>query len=231
MKNPLIKRIFLKSTIKRLEQKEQYLGINDYNLYGFLYRRLLATLIIFFVILFLIPFGYIIGPLLSILYYHGIEYLCFDYPIKKRVSSLNREAPYFLEILVLSLQSNLTLYQALEKTTNDVPGILSQEFKKVVEEVKMGKNLNDSLQDLQKRIPSKTLNNIILNIKVANSFGNNILDTVTNELEFLKNEEIINTKKRLIKIPFYVKLVSFLFIILVGSLIILLPIITYMLKS
>ena len=230
MKNPLIKRIFLKSTVKRLETKIKLLGLEDqYNLYSFLYCRLLATVIIFLVILFLIPYGYIIAPLLSILYYWQIELICFDYPLKKRAAKLNREAPYFLEILLLALKSNLTLYQALEKTTSEIGGQLSNEFEKVVKEVKMGKSLNDSLDDLQKRIPSEVINNVIGNIKTANSFGNNILEIVQNELDYIRDEEYLNMKKQLVKIPFYVKLVSFSFTIVTLTLIIFLPIIRNML--
>lgn len=231
MKNPLMKRIFLKSTIKRLEKKEKYLKIEkEYNLYGFLYRRLLATLIIFFVFLFLIPYGYIISPILSILYYKAMEYICFDYPIKKRIIRLNKEAPYFLEMLELSLGSNLTLFQAIKSTTKKLDGELSREFQRVIDEVQLGKSLNASLSDLQKRLPSSTLNRIILNIKTANEYGNNVTKVVQQELEYLQKEDYLKHKKEIVKIPFYVNLVSFLFIIVNIGLIVLLPIIHNMLK-
>ena len=39
-----------------------------------------------------------------------------------------------------------------------------KEFKKLLSYISFGKDLNDALEDLKYRIPSDTINNIILNI-------------------------------------------------------------------
>ena len=70
MKKEIFKKLYLPSTIKRLEKKQQLLEIEEsYDVYKFLNHRLLAAIIIFLVLLFVLPFGYIFAICFSIIYY------------------------------------------------------------------------------------------------------------------------------------------------------------------
>ena len=73
-----------------------------------------------------------------------------------------------------------------------------------------GKSLIEALESMKKRIPSETINNIILNITQTNQFGNSILDTMYNQIDFLREKQI---KGKINKIPNKVSIISVVFIV------------------
>ena len=66
---------------------------------------------------------------------------------------------------------------------------------------------------MKKRIPSETINNIILNITQTNQFGNSILDTMYNQIDFLREKQILEIKGKINKIPNKVSIISVVFIV------------------
>ena len=76
-----------------------------------------------------------------------------------------------------------------------------------------GKSLNDALNDLRKRIPSDNINNIILNIKETNIFGNNIISALYNQIEYIRERKLLEEKARISKMPVKISVVSILFFI------------------
>lgn len=231
MKNNLIRKIYQDKTIARVEKKIKLLGVDcKYDVIDLLNKRLISTLAIFFIILVLSPYGYIYGPLISIIYYLGIEYVYLDTKIKKRSSRLDYEALYFFEVLALTLESGRNLKGALEMTTASIDNSLSKEFKKCVDEVSLGKSLTESLNDLKERIPSQSINNVILNITQSNIFGNSIIDSLYNQIDFLRESKLLEVKSQISKLPIKISAISVIFFVPIMLLLILSPVILNMLK-
>ncbi len=231
MKMEIIKKLYLPGTIKKLKRKETFLGLDvNYDIYNFLNKRLIACIIIFLLGLIFFPYNYILAPAITIIYYYLVEYICFDIPIKKRKQKIEEESLYFFETVLLVLENGSSLKEALDKACLNNNGDLAQEFQKSLNEVNLGKDLNKSLKDLQKRIPSYIIQNIILNIINTNKFGNNITESVENQLDYIRKERRLENQKYLLKLPVYVKLVSFLFIFITLILIIILPMFFSMIK-
>ena len=102
---------------------------------------------------------------------------------------------------------------------------IALEFKEVLKEVKIGKSLTESLQDAKKRIPSKNVNNIILNLIESYTYGTNIIDTLENQIEYLTDKRILDLKGKINKIPTKISIVSVLFFIPLIMLLVLGPIV------
>ena len=115
------------------------------------------------------------------------------------------------------------LENALEMTVNNVDNELSKEFKRSLTEMKFGRSLMESLEDLKKRMPSETINNILLNITQTNIFGNSIIETMNNQVEYLREKQMMEVKAQINKIPNKVSIISVIFIIPLILLIILGP--------
>ena len=130
-----------------------------------------------------------------------------------RNRKLEHQALYFFEILTLTLESGRNLENALIVTCDNVDSELSREFKQALDEMKFGKSLIEALSDLKNHISSDIINNIILNIIQTNRFGNSILDTLYNEVDFLRQKELLTVKEQINKIPNKVSIVSVLFIV------------------
>ena len=111
------------------------------------------------------------------------------------------------------MESGRNLENSLEITCYNVNNELSDEFNKSMMEIKFGKSLMEALEDLKKRIPSDTINTIILNITRTSVFGNSIIEVMNNQIDFLRDKQILEVKSQINKIPNKVSIVSVLFII------------------
>ena len=224
MKNKnIITKIYRESEVKRVSEKIMMLNNYPLDEIKFLNIRLITSLIIFFITLLIFKTGYILSPIIALVYYYLFEYIFLDIVIQNRIKKLDREALTFFEILTLTLESGRNLEKALEITVLNVNSELSQEFKKTLFEVKFGKSLIEALNDTKKRIPSETINNIILNITQTNIFGNRIIDTMYSQIEFLRDKQVLSIREQINKLPNKISIISVLFIVPIILLIVLGP--------
>ena len=124
------KKIYSKKSILEIGKKIDLLGVSTkLSVYSFLNIRLIGSIVIFLLVLYFSSFGFILAPILSILYYVGISYVLIDSKIKIRTKKLESEALNFFEILTLSLETGRNLMDALSITINSSSGELVNEFR------------------------------------------------------------------------------------------------------
>ena len=190
----------------------------------FIFLRLVTTLLVLLLFTYILSVGYIFAPFVAIVYYYLFYYILIESKIKRRIKKLDKEALDFFEILTLTLESGRNLENALEITCFNIDSELSNEFKKTLFEMKFGKSLVEALDDMKKRIPSESINNIILNITQTSIFGSSILDTMYNQIEFLRDKQILEIKEQINKIPNKISIISVIFVLPIILLLILGPI-------
>ena len=207
-------RIHSKKSLEMAEQKVKLMGVNSkLSPLNLLNMRLILTVVTFLVFLYFVDYGYIFSPLMAFLVYFFYFPLTIDKKIAKRTRVLEKDSMYFFEILALSLEAGRSIKTAIEVTTKNIDSDLSDEFKKAIKDMNYGKSLDEALEDLKMRIPSDTVNNIILNIKQSNIFGNNIVDTVYSQIAYLREKRILDTKAYISKIPIKISIISVIFFI------------------
>ena len=115
----------------------------------------------------------LIGAILivSILYYPSITE-------ERNYSDINQELPYALRHMGIELKSGKGLHDALIAIRNADYGSLSDEFKRVLEEVKYGKTTEDSLLEMSRRVNSEGLSRAIQQIIGTLRVGGNLSDSL-----------------------------------------------------
>lgn len=209
----IMKKIYLKKDINYIQKKINMLGKTKLDAISFINTRVFTTIIFTTILILFTNLSYLIIPFLTIGYYYLYYQVVIINKLKKRQEKLDREALYFFEVLTLTLESGKNLQNGLELTVKNIDSELSDEFKKSLEEVKVGKSLIEALSDMQKRIPSENINNIILNIMQTNYFGNSIIDTMNSQVDYLRDKQILDIKGQINKIPNKISVVSVLFIV------------------
>lgn len=214
-KNPrMLEKIYRDKDIQKVQEKMNMLGsFQKMDTYTFLNVRLISSIVVFLLLLYFFQYGYLLAPFLTILYYYLFTYVYIDVPLKKRTKQLDHDALYFFEILTLTLESGRDLEHSLEVTVENVDTELSREFKQALYEMKFGKSLIESLEDMKKRIPSETVNNIILNMTQTSVFGNSILETMYHQIDFLRDKQILEIRGTINKIPNKVSIISVVFVV------------------
>ena len=219
------RRIFNQNKLDKLDNKIKKLGIyNKIEATKFMSLRLFSSIVVFFVVLYISDFGYIVAPIVTLLYYYLFERVLIDERIKKRCSKLEQEAMYFFEVLTLSLETGRNLEEAIKVTIKNVDSELSDEFKNAIREIKFGKSLTESLNDMQANIPSDSINNLILTLTQADLYGNSIIESLYSQIDYLREKKKLEMKAVISKVPIKVSVISVLFFVPLVLLIILAPI-------
>lgn len=218
-------KIYSKYSLDDIERRMILLGYNSKDeTLKFLNIRLLTSILIFFVIIYFFEWGYIIAPIVVFLYYFSLPKILLDTKIERRRKRLENDAMYFFEVLALSIESGNNLYNAILVTSKNIDSELSLEFRKMMEEVELGKSFMEALDSLKQRIPSDIVNNILLNIKESSMFGNSILGTLNNQIDYLRETKLLEMRAYISKIPLKISVISVLFFIPLLLLLILGPV-------
>lgn len=224
--NGFIKKIFSKKSLNRLNNKLISLGSNyNMDINKYLNIKLCLIIVLFFAVLFISDYGYILAPIASVAAYIIYDYVTLDLKIKKREKILEKDAVFFFQVLALTLQSERNLKMCLQVTADAIESELSTEFKVALKEIKLGKSLTESLENLKKRIPSKTVNNVLLSLIESNVYGNSIVDALNNQVEYITDKRILEIKGQINKLPTKISIVSVLFFIPLIMLLILGPVV------
>lgn len=231
-KKSFINRIYGEKDIKKIDAKINQFGVSKkFTTEYFMNFRLFTSMIVFVVLFIFADFGALIAPVATVLWYILVGYFMIDKPLKKRERKLDNEAYYYFEVLTLALESGRNLENAIKMACKYIDSEISSEFKETIKQVNFGKSLTESLSVMSMRIPSLTINNIILNMEQSNLFGNSIIETMYNQLDFLKDKQIMDIKAQINKIPNKISIFSVLFFIPLILLIILGPVlIDFLLK-
>lgn len=211
--NSIVNKIYRKKDIQFVSSMISMMGKTNLTVGSFLNTRLLFSILAFVLVLIITDFSYVLAPAAAVTVYYGYYYVMIASPIKRRIAKLDHEALNFFEILTLTLESGRNLENSLEITVDNVESELSNEFKKTLLEIKFGKSLIETLEGMKKRIPSETINNIILNMTQTSIFGSNILDTMNNQIDFLRDKQLLEIKERMNRLPNKISIISVLFIV------------------
>lgn len=121
--------------------------------------------------------GAVVGVFLPRLYINGQK--------KKRLIRFNDQLGDMLGLMVNGLRAGYSVMQAMESVSRELPSPISDEFRRVVQEIQLGVTTEKALDNLLRRIPSDDLDLVITAMNVQREVGGNlaeILDTISHTI-------------------------------------------------
>jgi tight adherence protein B len=100
----------------------------------------------------------------------------------QRLIRFSEQLPDMLNLMVNSLRAGYSTSQAMEAVSKEMPAPISDEFRRVVQEMQLGVTMAQALDNLLRRIPSDDLDLMIAAMNVQREVGGNlaeILDTIS----------------------------------------------------
>jgi tight adherence protein B len=103
----------------------------------------------------------------------------------RRLIKFDNQLADMLSLMVNGLRAGYSIMQAMEAVSRELPAPISDEFRRVVQEMQLGIGMDTALENLTRRIPSKDLDLVVTAINVQREVGGNlaeIMDTISHTI-------------------------------------------------
>jgi tight adherence protein B len=103
----------------------------------------------------------------------------------RRLATFSQQLPYVLDFLRSALSAGHTLLRGVQMATENSPEPIATELRLVVDQIRLGTNLADALENMFRRAPEESLGFLVAAVRVQADVGSSIseiLDRVTDTI-------------------------------------------------
>jgi tight adherence protein C len=121
--------------------------------------------------------------------------------IDDRKKEISRKLPDILDLLVISVEAGLGFEQALDRTCTAVPGALSDEFRRMLHEIRIGATRANALRAMADRSDVPELRAFILAMLQADTFGVSISRLLRSQADEMRIKRRLMAQEKAQKAP------------------------------
>ncbi|WP_395331672.1 type II secretion system F family protein [Novosphingobium sp. BL-8H] len=174
----------------RLHRSGQSWTVSQY-IYGSIGLAVTLTLLVYLksgVPLFALAFGGFLGI--------WLPHFVLGKLISRRTNSFNVKFADAIDLLVRGLRSGLPVTETLGIVAAEVPGPVGEEFKLVTERMKIGKTMEEALQNTADRLEIPEFNFFCITLAIQRETGGNLAETLANLGDVLRKRSQMKLKIR-----------------------------------
>lgn len=124
----------------------------------------------------------------------GIPHMVVNFFIKRRTAGFTSKFPDAIDLLVRGLRSGLPVTETLSVVAQEVPGPVGDEFKAVVDRIKVGRSMEDSLQETANRLNTAEFSFFCITLAIQRETGGNLAETLSNLGDVLRKRSQMKLK-------------------------------------
>ena len=126
----------------------------------------------------------------------GLPHMVVNFFIKRRTGKFTSKFPDAIELLVRGLRSGLPVTETLTIVSSEVPGPVGEEFKMVTDRIRIGKTMEDALQDTADRLNTAEFSFFVITLAIQRETGGNLAETLSNLADVLRKRAQMKLKIR-----------------------------------
>lgn len=124
----------------------------------------------------------------------GLPHMVVGFLINRRTNQFITKFPDGIELLVRGLRSGLPVTETLGIVASEVPGPVGFEFKQVIDRIKVGKTMEDALQDTADKLGIAEFNFFTITLAIQRETGGNLAETLSNLANVLRQRAQMKLK-------------------------------------
>ena len=136
------------------------------------------------------PLAALVGLLAGI----GLPHSYVGRLIKKRVNAFNARFPDAIDLLVRGLKSGLPVTETFQVVSHELPGPVGEEFKGVVERIRIGNTMEAALQESAEMLGTPEFQFFCITIQIQRETGGNLAETLANLSDVLRKRAQMKLK-------------------------------------
>ena len=126
----------------------------------------------------------------------GLPHLVVNRAIKKRTNAFISKFPDAMELLVRGLRSGLPVTETFSVVAQEIPGPVGEEFKIVIDRMKLGRPMKDALQETSDRLDTTEFAFFCITLAIQRETGGNLAETLSNLADVLRKRAQMKLKIR-----------------------------------
>jgi tight adherence protein B len=130
----------------------------------------------------------------GVLFGAGLPHMAVGYFGKKRLANFNSKFPDAIELLVRGLRSGLPVTETLGVVAHEIPGPVGTEFRGVVERIRIGRTMEEALQETADRLGTPEFQFFVITLAIQRETGGNLAETLSNLADVLRKRAQMKLK-------------------------------------
>jgi tight adherence protein C len=140
-------------------------------------------------------------PLLGMVFGFMIPLSLIKTQADQRKKNIKRKLPDLLDLLYVSVEAGLSFDMALKKTADKMPGPLSEEINKTLEEMSRGRNRQDALRGMVGRTGVEDLSYFVTSVIQTEQLGSNIANMLRVQSTTMRQKRRQRAEEAAQKVP------------------------------
>jgi len=137
---------------------------------------------------------FLLSSLLGLAAMVGLPWFVVGRLIKKRVTKFNARFPDAIDLLVRGLKSGLPVTETFQVVSHELPGPVGEEFKGVVERIRIGNTMEAALLETAETIGTPEIKFFCITIAIQRETGGNLAETLANLSDVLRKRAQMKLK-------------------------------------
>lgn len=139
---------------------------------------------------------FMLAALIGVMAAVGLPYMVTGRLIKRRVTAFNTRFPDAIDLLVRGLKSGLPVTETFQVVSQELPGPVGEEFKGVVERIRIGNTMEAALQESAEMLGTPEFQFFCITIAIQRETGGNLAETLGNLSDVLRKRAQMKLKIR-----------------------------------
>jgi len=115
--------------------------------------------------------------------------------VKKRLMRIEEQLPEALEVMAISLRAGQSLAQTIRVTSSEIQAPLGEEFRRVAEEVELGRPIDESLLAMTQRVEgARSVRQFVVAVLVLRQTGGNLIEVLETIIDTMRQQSAYERK-------------------------------------